>query len=989
MFLSKDCGMNALKMVLSISIFLGWSGIYAAPLFESGKSAWSIRLSPQASEPEKFAASELQRVIAAASGVKLPIEIAQDGKENTIVIGTPQTSAGIREIAAENGLNDSSRDAIAIIRRNDTLYLGGNSPRACLFAVYDFLRNELGCRWLWPVEGEFIPVQKRYELPERISRTFRTFFHQREMTTSGQHNSPEWDLWCVRNNLNAHAHASDASVAKYGLMRNCGEHYLGIGYGDKYQNWSGKNDDFEKYPEYFASIDGKRTGGSGCWSNPDFIKLLTSRLIDIAKRNNAELYVFLGGDTRKRCQCPACMKNPDVSGRYYDFITELRKGMSAALPKLKFATVAYQEYATPPSQPVSGLEYVEYTAYRRCEVHNLDDRECLLNRDTLSALNAWREKAPVALYGYTFDFGHEGEKKGHCLYIPFHKTLANDVKFAKKLGLVRIKEEVPVKYPGNRSGGYELPKDLPRAEFMTQKQRLSSYVFARMTWDPDADYPAIVRDFCRTAYGAGGDAIADYHLEMGKAWQTLPHQCWWYKTTGILTKLWTADRIRFARNKFSAAEAAIRKMASPARERALLELGVERVAFAEWEGRYQRANENNIPVAIGQSSDFNDAVPLPFTYGKGKEQATAAQIFWNDKGLHLRVFCSESTPEALNKKTGEDVYTQNDTLEIFIDPLDGSDFRHFTVNCGGARYDSKGGDHAWNALWNSRILIGPENWTADLSFPPEAVGRKLVPGAQFLLSVTRNGRKGFADSGFPGVFHADTSGGCGALMILSEKKKPLKGAFFFPDPGVIPEKQAQLASINYYKEGLLKTGWNYSVWSTRNAMEADFRDVDLIFITNYRSKLSQEFFRDKVLPAVENGATAVIHLSGNYELLPLDKYFGDSSYGVHIPYAPKIDERSMTPYWNEALLTKLPFRMDEFYRRPASILLEFKNPEAWTILAGRNPGNGNLLPWMAARRYGKGVIVLTGDLAHIGQWNSDNIAKLLVNFAALKNQKGF
>ena len=47
---------------------------------------------------------------------------------------------------------------VAVEITNDKVYLAGRGDRGTVYAVYDFLENDIGCRWLQPgQDGDFVP----------------------------------------------------------------------------------------------------------------------------------------------------------------------------------------------------------------------------------------------------------------------------------------------------------------------------------------------------------------------------------------------------------------------------------------------------------------------------------------------------------------------------------------------------------------------------------------------------------------------------------------------------------------------------------------------------------------------------------------------------------------------------------------------------------------------------------------------------------------
>ena len=142
---------------------------HAAPLtlVSSGRSEYRIVCAADAPTSVKTAAAELQRVLAAATGVALPI--GADAVAPMICLGA---NAAAR--AAGLSVDALPEEAFRIEMKGPNLYiLGRDTPdgqrtaaggfsRGTEFGVYEFLERMVGVRWLMPgADGEEIPRAAR------------------------------------------------------------------------------------------------------------------------------------------------------------------------------------------------------------------------------------------------------------------------------------------------------------------------------------------------------------------------------------------------------------------------------------------------------------------------------------------------------------------------------------------------------------------------------------------------------------------------------------------------------------------------------------------------------------------------------------------------------------------------------------------------------------------------------------------------------------
>ena len=99
----------------------------AMPLFENGKSVWVVSVPEGASRPIRYAAEELTNTIAKISGARLR------------VMAEPQVFGKnvIRLVCTGNEMVDE----FFVKTEPGEVILTGNSPRATLFAAYQFLKD--------------------------------------------------------------------------------------------------------------------------------------------------------------------------------------------------------------------------------------------------------------------------------------------------------------------------------------------------------------------------------------------------------------------------------------------------------------------------------------------------------------------------------------------------------------------------------------------------------------------------------------------------------------------------------------------------------------------------------------------------------------------------------------------------------------------------------------------------------------------------------
>ncbi len=924
-----------MKKLISTLIFgvLGFSAMAIPPLFQDGRTEWNIALSPNAGEVEKYAAQELRQTLKKISGADFPIVNNDTAAEkNTILIGSLESSAVIREKAAALKLEKDKTEELAVYTLNGNLYLAGNQPRGALYAVYSFLRNELGVRWLWPGDdGEFISKKGRFTLPE-LAYNFKPPFRFREMTPCNMHYHVPTEIWLARNFLNGGSRTPSIRD-KAGFYRLDGQHGVSIG-----------KKEFAEHPEYFSLIDGKRVpeGEAGCWSNPGFTKMIVEKHVKFIKNKNLELLNTFPADITQRCECADCTKNPDSSSRWFEYYGKLIREIRKSCPEIMFAGIAYQEYRSVPGRKVEGLEYVEYCQYNRCYVHKLGDPACGLNRKSMEELDRWREKAPMGIYGYEFDVFTPD------MYLPFWNMLADEMKVFSGKKLVRVKTELSVKYP----------KDAKREDLPQQKMRLGNYLYAQLAWNPNTDVDALLKDWCRTAYGPGADAIYAYHRAMAEAWDGMKIHLTYFGANpgGASRNLINEKLITFAKTKFKEAREAAGKEPDPElQKRYLGEIGLETAFFDSWEKTFRMASENSsavtLPLLKG-NDEFARLGMFPMQSRKGTHLSTETRMYWTPEALHIQAVCTEPEMKNLRKgKSGRDVNLwSDDTIELFLDFNDGSVYRQMAANPAGGTYDAIGNDKSWNPEWSAVTKLEKDRWIMNIRLPFAALGKIPKDGDQWKLIVIRNSKP--EACGFPAPAHLDLSQA--ATLCFSKNSNPdLRLAW------ISSLKLLEGNRFDGMKTTFLRKGWQTQTGKgPEGAAKLDLSDSKLIVIENYQNNLPMEFFKDKLIPAVKNGAVVVF--SCYFWVHKLHEQFDDPTFRM------KFVENAGTvrkPSWIAPnSFANTPNDMKKIlYNTPSGNFVP-AFPDKWEELARQKTRTGEEQPFILARPLGKGMVVLAGDI---------------------------
>ena len=900
--------------------------------FKDQQTGWAIHLPAEAGAVETYAAEELQAALKKVSGADF--RIVKGGgvpAKNSVVLGSLASSPEVAAKAGALKLKAGDAEQLAVYTLDGNLYLAGNNPRGCLYAVYSFLQRELGVRWLWPGDdGEFMPVMRRFALP-KLAWNYRPPFRFREMTPCDWHYHAPTEIWMARNFLNMGSR-TESVRDKAGFYRADGGHSVTI---------RDAGNVFKSHPEYFSLLNGARRpeGLAGCWSNPDFERMIVREQAEVVRKRRTEILNIFPADITQRCECEACAKNPDASSRWFEFYHKIILGLKKEFPELKFGGIAYQEYRAVPASDVQGLEFVEYCQYNRCYVHKLADTNCQLNAKSMAELKAWQTKVPMAIYGYEFDVFSP------AMHVPFWNMLADEIKTFRAMNLVRLKTEMSVNWS----------KDRPREELVGMKWRLPYYLYARLVWEPDSDVNALLADWCRTAYGPGAAAMLAYHQSLASAWDAMPRHLSYFGTqpTGTAKHFLSDDLIQQSEGNFRKAEAAVSGTAEPAqRSRAQRELALDQALFQQWKKLYQlsraqaSADTLCLPLLAGDQA-FAQAAKMPMRSKQGKHKPTDASIYWTADGLHLRVTCHDPQIAELKRGiAGRDVNLWNDdTLEIFLDCADGKAYRHLALNPAGGRYDAAGNDRSWNPEWDLRTAVGGDRWSADIRLPFAALGKVPRPGDQWVLILNRNGKP--EACGFPiPAYHDLSSGG---ILYFSDKALPKRRLSW-----LIRDDD----TLDWYAAALLQNGWNYRVLPDKRALTEGLDDSGLIVINTYKATLPEAFYTERLRPAVQKGAVVLFNNYGGG--LRLEKYFQDETFRVK--FSENLDPLRKTITVTTSAFASVPDNLANVLgHTPPGVHIPAV-PEKWEFLATQKMKDGTEQPYLMARPYGKGLVAVSAPV---------------------------
>ncbi len=432
---------------------------------------WRIIISDDATVSEKYAAEEFQKWFNQASQLTLPLETAN---ENTA------HNEGQINISASTTMDD---EEIHITVENKQIQLKGGAPRGVLYAVYQFLEELVGIRFL-TVDHTYIPDATDLKIPCG-SYTYNPPFSFRWSYYRENSNAPEF---AAKRKINTVTDAENLGGKTHQQLINHSFHLL-VPY-DTYG---------ENHPEYYALVDGKRdtnTHGGGpqlCVTNPEVIEVAAASAIQRLTDNpNIANISVSQADTAAYCRCERCEDLNEAEGTpmgsQLTFVNAVAERINNAHPNVKVGTLAYWYTRKPPKtiQPRHNVQ-IQLCSIECCTLHAIDNPGCEQNQTFCSDTNEWGKICnDIWIWNYNTNF------RSYDLPFPNLRCIGPNVRYF----LRNNAKGVFMQANGNGLTG----------EFSD----LRNYLISRLLWNPHLDDQDILNEFVHLHYKAAAPAILDY-----------------------------------------------------------------------------------------------------------------------------------------------------------------------------------------------------------------------------------------------------------------------------------------------------------------------------------------------------------------------------------------------------------------------------------------------------------------------------------------------
>ncbi len=734
-------------------------------LIEAGKTRCEIVLPENANPTQSFAARELAKFLAKISGGEEPGIVDQAGGKLYPISFQTATAA------------DFDDEGFCLHTTEKGLVIEAKKPVGFLFGAYEILKRYGGIRWLVPgQDGEYYTTKATISVPEgRLEK--KPSVRLRSGNNLGL--SIEGREWLVRNNMRVPSSRSSinnsielqerAALAAEGY--HCFSRLL-TGEFD-YKKINARLDElYKEKPEYFPLINGKRVNllnhngfsdKQPCTSNPEVIRIMTDNLAKVVKERVMPdgIYLLYDNDGTGWCQCDTCKaqdsasdrRNGTVVNRYWIFLNAIVRKALDENPGAVLIGNPYQNFKDVPEDKnlIDRRLWIELGFNRTCWRHNIDDPNCLTNREYLKKYLAW------AALGHPMTSWEQLTSAG-AQFLPVEKTVLNRMQFYEKINCAMFPE---VFSPYTNWG-----KPKPRmADEMWLAMWQSMYLMAALQWDRTQDADAIYEEINSLYYGQGwAGGMKELRALLIKTFSETPG-CAGHGHSAPLGKMLekpgVQDQIEALFNqaeKAAAKDPDKRALAHVQRDREYFNLVwvKENKAYKE-NFREIRAYGKTAPIIIDgilEEQDWKDADIIANFTGQYREwggkvvpnnQQTFVRTVYEPDYIYFAIEAMEPTPDKMvseiTQKDGP-VWTDN-TLEIFISHPDmGENYFQLIFNAKGVLFDQgvrpgEGADKGFDSGAEYKTRILPDRWVLEMRIPSDNLGEKCFDGQIWKVNIMR------------------------------------------------------------------------------------------------------------------------------------------------------------------------------------------------------------------------------------------------------------
>jgi len=446
-------------------------------LIHDGQSSYSIVILDEALPVERYAAGELRDLLQQMSGAALQIRA-----ESEHGAGGPGMYIGAtRKLATlpADRRQMPGADGVRILTVGKDLFLTGEGLRGRLYSVYVLLERYLGVRFLahdctiapwW--QTVTLPAIDYIHTPPMMYRETLYFDSFGKQIAARQRLNGPW------------SQADEETGGKVVIHP----------YVHSFSSLVPPEEFYEKHPEYFSLVGGKRTRetihGQLCLSNPEVLRIATERVLQwMAERPEVPIIDVSQNDGNGACECEACSaivaEEGSQHGPILRFVNAIADVVAERYPDRWIETLAYAYSITPPKITRPRKNVLIRLCHAGCYNHGFE--ACDLGAGLAGVLSRWSELTDrIFIWHYATNFAH------YIAPNPNLEGLAKDIRFYAAHHVNGLMVQANYQGPGG------------------ELAELRQYLASQLMWDPEQDPMEIRQDFCLGYYGAAAQGVQQF-----------------------------------------------------------------------------------------------------------------------------------------------------------------------------------------------------------------------------------------------------------------------------------------------------------------------------------------------------------------------------------------------------------------------------------------------------------------------------------------------
>jgi hypothetical protein len=436
--------------VLALALLVSCGNRGGLTLMKGGKSNYVICVADTANHQIMRAADLLQSYLKKAGGAEIPIKTGPTEIPDKAIVINPDARPGFE-------------DAFSIVTDGNQLIITGGTHKGCIYGVVDLLEKQIGCH-IYAPGFEVVPKLSRINIPrmdvkDKPVNEYRNVYGR----FAEDENYRDWQRIDVIQDVFAD-----------------GYYVHTLGHLVPWEEY------FQKHPDYFALMGGKRIIDQPCLSNPEVLKIALKKLeTDMALQPDKQLWSVSQNDNFSYCQCEKCKKiiaeEGSPAGPVIRFVNEVAKHF----PDKTISTLAYQYSRQAPkvTRPEDNVQIMLCTIeLNRSQPIAEDPRSASFLKDIVD----WGKIAKhIYLWDYTVNFSH------HTTPFPNMHVLQPNIQLFVKNNVFSHFQQ------SNTDTGHEFSE-------------LKSYLLSRLLWNPDINADSVITEFMSGYYGAAGPFVRMY-----------------------------------------------------------------------------------------------------------------------------------------------------------------------------------------------------------------------------------------------------------------------------------------------------------------------------------------------------------------------------------------------------------------------------------------------------------------------------------------------